>query len=129
MSSDAKHLNHDGRMLDARQAVQVVRMLAAMEGVRPPLVAHRTSDGVVAAEYHEDSQTIMLVHGVATGETVVHEFQHYLDDLRGQPLEGALRGMHDRSFYTRLRDLRERFTAYVESVTNDGTPGTPTEGS
>ena len=122
MSSDPSKLRK-GPVLSTYEAVQVVRMLAAMEGVRIPLVAHRPSDGVVAAEYSEASQTITLVHGAATGETVLHEFQHYLDDLHGQPLEGATRGVHDRSFYTRLKRLEERFTAYLE-VTG-GAPGTP----
>lgn len=129
MSSDPSKLR-EGTVLSTYEAVRVVRLLADMTGVRTPLVAHRPSDGVVAAEYSEDSQTIMLVHGAATAETVLHEFQHYLDDLHGQPLEGATRGVHDRSFYTRLKDLRARFTQYVQDLTaaSGGTPGTPTGG-
>jgi hypothetical protein len=95
------------RMLSTYEAVLFVDYIAGMLGIAPPRVASKTPDGIVRSDYSEDSRTIALVGGSAPVEAVLHEFQHYLDDLHGQPLEGALRGTHDGSFYTRLHDLED----------------------
>lgn len=95
------------------EAILMVRLVSDIEGVIPPRVASRIWDGVTVADYAPESRTIALVEGRATPDTILHEFQHYLDDLHGQPLEGATRGVHDRSFYTRLDDLKARVAAVL----------------
>jgi hypothetical protein len=95
------------RILSTYEAVLFVDLVAGMLGVAPPRVSSKTPDGIVSSDYAEESRTIALVGGSAPVEAVLHEFQHYLDDLHGQPLEGALRGTHDGSFYTRLHALED----------------------
>ena len=94
------------------QAVRFVNAIADMMRVRPPSVALGVDTaGGACGLYSPESQTITIVEmedPARLAETLVHEFQHHLDELYGRQLGGALRGAHDRGFYRRLDGLRER---------------------
>lgn len=93
------------------QSITFVNAIAGVMRVRPPaVVLGPETDGGACGLYAPETQTITVVDMEDPGrlvETLLHEFQHHLDELYGRQLGGALRGRHDRGFYARLDRLRE----------------------
>lgn len=93
------------------QAVAFVTAVARVMKVRPPHVSRAIEQPAsnICGLYHEASRTIRVIEledPEQLANTLLHEFQHYLDDLYGRELGGALRGTHDASFYRRLDRLK-----------------------
>lgn len=103
-------------------AVAFVTRVAELENVRPPHVSRAVAQPAqrTCGLYSDASRTIRLVDLDRSVddliETLLHEFQHYLDDLYGTELRGSLRGRHDVSFYARLDRLRDRVARAAESA-------------
>lgn len=103
------------------QIVFFINMLARVSHVRPPKVARGFQQPAERScgMYSPDSRTIVITdtrQQEDLHETLLHEFQHYLDDLYGTELRGSLKGRHDSSFYGRLDRLRERVVGAAGSA-------------
>lgn len=94
--------------LEALRAAQALAVaIAEVVGVKPPMVAagQARHDRRVAGWYAPSSRVITLARDDPdeVAAIVVHEFQHYLDDLRGMHAGGRV--VHSTAFQARLEDL------------------------